>query len=199
MGPDAVTPETLTAVTLDLFVWGQALLTSLLRPWNAYQLLIALGVFGTAHLLASFIKPRMHEWMRGREGWPKWRMRVLVVFHRRLRMVSFVILIWLVVLVMREITWPSRSYLLSIIANLATAWLLIAFATRLIKNALMRSIVRYGAWIWVTLSITGLADKTQNLLDSVAVTMGETRLSLWLVLQAIVIVATLLTLARMVV
>lgn len=198
MGPDAVTPETLTAVTLDLFVWGQALLTSLLRPWNAYQLLIALGVFGTAHLLASFIKPRMHEWMRGREGWPKWRMRVLVVFHRRLRMVSFVILIWLVVLVMREITWPSRSYLLSIIANLATAWLLIAFATRLIKNALMRSIVRYGAWIWVTLSITGLAEKTQNLLDSVAVTMGETRLSLWLVLQAIVIVATLLTLARIV-
>ena len=198
MGPDAVTPETLTAVTLDLFVWVQALLTSLLRPWNAYQLLIALGVFGTAHLLASFIKPRMHEWMRGREGWPKWRMRVLVVFHRRLRMVSFVILIWMVVLVMREITWPSRSYLLSIIANLATAWLLIAFATRLIKNALMRSIVRYGAWTWVTLSITGLAHKTQHLLDSVAVTMGETRLSLWLVLQAIVIVATLLTLARIV-
>lgn len=198
MGPDAVTPETLTEVTLDLFVWVQALLTSLLRPWNAYQLLIALGVFGTAHLLASFIKPRMHEWMRGREGWPKWRMRVLVVFHRRLRMVSFVILIWMVVLVMREITWPSRSYLLSIIANLATAWLLIAFATRLIKNALMRSIVRYGAWTWVTLSITGLAHKTQHLLDSVAVTMGETRLSLWLVLQAIVIVATLLTLARIV-
>ena len=198
MGPDAVTPETLTEVTLDLFVWVQALLTSLLRPWNAYQLLIALGVFGTAHLLASFIKPRMHKWMRGLEGWPKWRMRILVVFHRRLRMVSFVILIWLVVLVMREITWPSRSYLLSIIANLATAWLLIAFATRLIKNALMRSIVRYGAWIWVTLSITGLAHKTQHLLDSVAVTMGETRLSLWLVLQAIVIVATLLTLARIV-
>jgi small-conductance mechanosensitive channel len=198
MGPDAVTPETLTEVTLDLFVWAQAFLAGLLRPWNAYQLLIAFGVFGAAHLLASAIKPPMHEWMRGREGWPKWRMRVLVVFHRRLRMVSFVVLIWLVVLVMREITWPSRSYLLSIIANLATAWLLIAFATRLIKNALMRSIVRYGAWIWVTLSITGLADKTQNLLDSVAVTMGETRLSLWLVLQAIVIVATLLTLARIV-
>lgn len=198
MGPDAVTPETLTEVTLDLFVWVQALLTSLLRPWNAYQLLIALGVFVAAHLLTAVIEPRMHEWMRGREGWPKWRMRVLVVIHRRMRMASFVLLIWLVVLVMREITWPSRSYLLSIIANLATAWLLIAFATRLIKNALMRSIVRYGAWIWVTLSITGLAHKTQDLLDSVAVTMGETRLSLWLVLQAIVIVATLLTLARIV-
>lgn len=198
MGPDVVSPETLTEVTLDLYVWATTFLTSLLRPWNAYQLVIALGVFATAHLFAALIKPRMHEWMRTREGWPKWRMRALVVFHRRLRMVFFVLLIWLVVFVMREITWPSRSYLLAIIANLAAAWLLIAFATRLIKNALMRSIVRYGAWIWVTLSITGLADKTQNLLDSVAFTMGETRLSLWLVIQAIVIVATLLTLARII-
>lgn len=198
MGPDVVSPETLTEVTLDLYVWATTFLTSLLRPWNAYQLVIALGVFATAHLFATLIKPRMHEWMRTREGWPKWRMRALVVFHRRLRMVFFVLLIWLVVFVMREITWPSRSYLLAIIANLAAAWLLIAFATRLIKNALMRSIVRYGAWIWVTLSITGLADKTQNLLDSVAFTMGETRLSLWLVIQAIVIVATLLTLARII-
>ena len=198
MGPDVVSPETLTEVTLDLYVWATTFLTSLLRPWNAYQLVIALGVFATAHLFAALIKPRMHEWMRTREGWPKWRMRALVVFHRRLRMVFFVLLIWLVVFVMREITWPSRSYLLAIIANLAAAWLLIAFATRLIKNALMRSIVRYGAWIWVTLSITGLADKTQDLLDSVAFTMGETRLSLWLVIQAIVIVATLLTLARII-
>ena len=198
MGPDVVSPETLTEVTLDLYVWATTFLTSLLRPWNAYQLVIALGVFATAHLFAALIKSRMHEWMRTREGWPKWRMRALVVFHRRLRMVFFVLLIWLVVLVMREITWPSRSYLLAIIANLAAAWLLIAFATRLIKNALMRSIVRYGAWIWVTLSITGLADKTQDLLDSVAFTMGETRLSLWLVIQAIVIVATLLTLARII-
>ncbi|OSQ46123.1 mechanosensitive ion channel family protein [Marivita geojedonensis] len=198
MDPDVVSPETLTEVTLDLYVWAEAFLTSLLRPWNAYQLLIALGVFLTAHLLSAIIKPRMHEWMRGLEGWPKWRMRALVVFHRRLRMALFVVLIWLVVFVMREITWPSRSYLLAIIANLATAWLLIAFATRLIKNTLMRGIVRYGAWIWVTLSITGLSDEAQALLDSAAFSIGDMRVSIWLVIQAIVIVATLLTLARII-
>lgn len=198
MDPDVVSPETLTEVTLDLYVWAEAFLTSLLRPWNAYQLLIALGVFLTAHLLSAIIKPRMHEWMRGLEGWPKWRMRALVVFHRRLRMALFVVLIWLVVFVMREITWPSRSYLLAIIANLATAWLLIAFATRLIKNTLMRGIVRYGAWIWVTLSITGLSDEAQALLDSAAFSIGDMHVSIWLVIQAIVIVATLLTLARII-
>ena len=198
MDPDVVSPEALTRVTADLFTWAEAMAGNLLRPWNAYQIMIAVGVFITAHLIARFVKPPMHEWMRGVEGWPKWRIRALVVFHRRLRMVLFVALIWTVVLVMREITWPSRSYLLAIIANLATAWLAIAFATRLIKNALMRGIVRYGAWIWVTLSITGLADEAQDLLDRAAFTIGETRLSLWLVIQAIVIVATLLTVARLV-
>lgn len=198
MGPEVVSPEALTEVTLDLFTWVTAFLSSLLRPWNAYQLLIAIGAFITAHLLALVIKPRMHDWMRGLEGWPKWRIRALVVFHRRIRMVLFVGLIWLVVFVLREITWPSRSYLLAIIANLSTAWLFIVFATRLIQNALLRGIVRYGAWIWVTLSITGLADETQAMLDSAAFTIGETRLSLWLVIQAIVILAALLTGARLI-
>ena len=198
MEEQAVTTEDLTEIALGSLTWAQAMVDNLLRPWNAYQILIALGVFAVAHLLSSILKPRLHSWMRTREGWPKWRMRALVVIHRRFRMILYVALIWAVVFVMGQITWPSRSYLLVIIANLATAWLLIAFATRLIKNPLMRGFVRYGAWIWVTLSITGLADETQNLLESAAFTIGEWRLSLWLILQAIVLLAALLTFARLV-
>ncbi|MFA8386109.1 MAG: mechanosensitive ion channel family protein [Pelagibaca sp.] len=198
MDPEIVLPDSLTEVTLDLFSWVEMIASTLLRPWNAYQVLIVIGIFVLAHLLSMIIKPRMHNWMRGLEGRPKWRMRALVVFHRRLRMVLFVVLIWLVVVLMREITWPSRSYLLAIVANLATAWLLIAFATRLIRNTLLRGLVRYGAWIWVTLSITGLAEDTQRVLDSLAFTIGETRLSIWLLIQAVVILAALLTCARLV-
>ena len=198
MEEQAVTTEDLTEIALGSLTWAQAMVDNLLRPWNAYQILIALGVFAVAHLLSFILKPRLHSWMRTREGWPKWRMRALVVIHRRFRMILYVALIWAVVFVMGQITWPSRSYLLVIIANLATAWLLIAFATRLIKNPLMRGFVRYGAWIWVTLSITGLADETQNLLESAAFTIGEWRLSLWLILQAVVLLAALLTFARLV-
>jgi len=198
MDQEAVTTEALTEIALGSFAWVQAFFGSFMRPWNAYQLAITLGVFLAAYLLARFVKPRMHDWMRTREGWPKWRMRVLVVVHRRLQMTFFVLLIWAVVLVMREVTWPSRSYILGIIANLATAWLFIAVATRLIKNTLVRSVVRYGAWIWVTLSITGLADEAQTLLESAALNIGESRLSLWLIIQAIVLLAALLTFARIV-
>ncbi|MFP7569423.1 mechanosensitive ion channel family protein [Marivita sp. S2033] len=198
MDSDTVTTESVTEFTLDLFAWIQGFTDSLVRPWNAYQLLIVLAVFVVAHLLASVLKPRLHDWMRTREGWPKWRMRALVIFHRRLRMILFVALIWIVIFVMREVTWPSRSYLLGIIANLSTAWLSIVLATRLIKNPVLRSIVRYGAWIWVALSITGAADDAQSLLESAAFSIGDTRLSLWLVVQAVVIVTALFTIARLV-
>ncbi|MCL3881672.1 mechanosensitive ion channel domain-containing protein [Marivita sp. GX14005] len=198
MDPDIVTTETVTEFTLDFVAWIQGFADSLWRPWIGYQIAIALAVFVAAHLLAGLFKPRLHRWMRTREGWPKWRIRALVIVHRRFRMILFVAIIWIVVALMREITWPSRSYLLGIVANLATAWLSIVLLTRLIRNPALRSIVRYGAWIWVTLTITGLADDAQDLMDRLAFNLGETRLSLWLVVQALVLVAALITVARLV-
>ena len=203
MEPDDIqtAPEALTETTdiaLNLFEQGRVFMEGLLRPWNAYQLAIALGVFVVAWLLAKIVAPRMYEWMRTREGWPKWRLRVLVVLHRRIRLILFTILMWCTVYVMREITWPSRSYLLGVIANLALAWLIIAFATRLISNRFLRSMVRYGAWIWVTLRILGVTDEAQNLLDSMAVELGTMRLSLWLVVQAAIILTVLFVGARFV-
>lgn len=191
-------PATFENILTLLWAQIEALQAYLLRPWSAYQVLIALAVFAVAHLLSKVLHPHVSEWMRAREGWPTWRMRVLVVIRRRIRMILFVALIWAVVLVMRELTWPSRSYFLGILASLATAWLFVTFATRLIGNALLRALVRYGAWIWVTLHILGLKEEAKAALDSMALHLGETRLSLWLVVQAVVMVAALVTAARFV-
>ncbi|MDJ0823154.1 MAG: mechanosensitive ion channel [Paracoccaceae bacterium] len=196
--PEELTIETLPDLLLAVQNQLSDLVDLLIRPWNAYQLAIALGLFLFAQLLAMALRPPLHNWMRSREGWPKWRMRVMVVLHRRLRMILFVALIWTTVWIMREITWPSRSYLLGIIANLATAWLFIAFAARLIVNPVLRAVARYGAWIWVTLSILGLTEETRNLLDSAAISFGQSRLSLWVVLQAALMLAILIAGARVV-
>lgn len=192
------TPGMQEAQDIALSLWEQATLfiQSLVRPWNAYQVLIVMGVFLVAYLLGKLIAPRLHDWLRTREGWPKWRMRFGVMAHRRIRLICFVALIWPVIWLMREYTWPSRSYLLTIAAELATAWLMITIITRLIVNGFVRTLVRYAAWIWVTLSITGLSDDARTLLDSAAIELGETRFSLWLMLQALVIIGTLVVLAR---
>ena len=185
-----------TTIGQGLLMQGQLFVENLLRPWNAYQVGIALAVLLLAWLLRRVLGPRLRAWMATREGWPTWRMRVMVVVHRRLRMIFFVILIWLVVWIMREVTWPSRSYLIGIVAELATAWLFVVFATRLIRSPVLRSIARYGAWIYVTLAILNLRDEAAQLLDSIGFSMGEVRFSLLLVLQAIAMLAALIAAAR---
>ena len=70
------------------------------------------------------------------------------------------------------------------------------FATRLIGNNFLRSIVRYGAWAWVTLNILGLTEETITLLDSISLNIGEFRISVWLVLQAIFILGVFFVGAR---
>ena len=180
----------------DLLIEGQAFVESMFRTWNLYQILIAIGLFVVAHILRAALGPRIRAWMAARENWPKWRMRILVVVHQRLRAIFFVLLIWTVVFVMREVTWPSRSYILSVIATLAFAWLAIAFATRLIKSQTLRKFVRYGAWTWATLQILGLLEATERLLDSIGFSMGEMRFSLLLLVQGLVILGVLIALAR---
>jgi small-conductance mechanosensitive channel len=186
----------ITEVGQSLFMQAEVFVASLFRTWNLYQVLIALGLLLASLVLRKLLAPRLHEWMRTREGWPKWRLRWLLVIHKRLGGIIFVITIWMIVFILREVTWPSRSYLLGIIATLATAWLVVTFATRLIGNPLLRTVVRYGAWIWVTLTVLGITDETEQLLDSVAVELGETRLSLWLVVQAAMILGLFFFIAR---
>ncbi len=181
-------------------LWGHAevLIDGVMRPWNAYQIGIAIGIYLAAYCIARLSDPRIRNWLRAREGWPKWRMRVAVILQRRTRLILFVLMIWPVFWLMREFTWPSRSFLLGVIANLATAWLMIALATRLIANGLLRAVVRYGGWIWATLIILDLESQARDLMDSLAVNIGESRFSIWLVLQAVVVITSLFILARFV-
>jgi small-conductance mechanosensitive channel len=183
---------------IALGLWGEMLtfLEGLLRPWNAYQVLIALGIFVIAYVAARVLGPRWQDWLRGREGWPAWRMRLGVLVHRRLRLILFVLLIWPTVLVMREVTWTSRSYLLASIAELALAWLVIAMVSRFIGNRFLRSIIRTAGWVWVTVSILGLSDEAVGLMDGIAVQMGQVRLSVWTIVQAVTILAVLFAAAR---
>jgi small-conductance mechanosensitive channel len=123
-------------------------------------------------------------------------MRILVVIHRRLRGIFFIALIWPTVLIMREVTWPSRSYLLGIFAELATALLIVTFITRLVHSPVMRTLLRYGAWAYVTLTILNIQDDAAAVLRSIGFNLGDMRVSLLLVVQGFVLVTALLVAAR---
>ena len=107
-------------------------------------------------------------------------------------------LVWGAVLVMREVTWPSRSYFLSIAGTLAAAWLLVACVTRLIRSQSLRKMVRYGACTYVTLDILGVLDEAVSILDAATLEIGAIRVSLLMLVQGAVIIGVLLAAARFV-
>ena len=185
---------------IALGLWDQFLasLEGLWRPSVGWQILIIAVLFLVAHFAAATFKPRWEGWLRSREGWPTWRMRLGILIHRRMRLMMFVAMIWPVVWGMRAVTWPSRSYLLAVVAQLAFAWLVIALISRFIGNRLLRTVVRFAGWAWVTLSILGLTEEAVAFMDAFAVSVGDMRLSLWMVVQAIAILGALFFAVRFV-
>lgn len=196
--PDGVLPEGLQSSLEGALAWASNLATIYLMPgWRLYQLLILLGLVAAAWMLKFVFEPPIDRWARSREGWPKWRLRLLVQVLRRLRLVIFALLSWGTFLIMREVTWPSRSYLIGVAATLATAWLVIAFLARLVQNPALRKLFTWAMWIYATLVALSLDDDAARILEGIALDIGEVHLSLLMVLKALVLAAVLLTLARL--
>ncbi len=196
LGPPGGQRANVQDIALDIWDLVNGFVQGLLRPWNAYQIAIILAIMVAAHILARLFGPVAHNWLRTREGWPKWRLRFLLLLHRRLRLIFFILISWPCYLIMQETTWPSRSYLIGIVASLALAWLIIAIVTRLIANGFLRKVVRYVGWTWATLILLGLTDEAQQLMDSIGFEMGQTRLSVWIIAQAVGILGVLFFMAR---
>ncbi len=82
--------------------------------------------------------------------------------------------------------------LVGIAATLTALWIVLRASTLLFRDALMARLVATTAWIVAALDITGLMGPTAATLDSAAVTIGTVRLSLLLLVKAVLIIATLL-------
>ncbi|KUP91523.1 mechanosensitive ion channel family protein [Tritonibacter horizontis] len=164
--------------------------------WRQYQVVIVLGLILAAISMRAATQARWETWARSREGWPKWRLRLLVQVLRRLTLIYFTLLSWAVYAVMREVTWPSRSYLIGAAAKLAAAWLAIALVSRFIANPSLRKFATWLMWGYATLAVFNLVDDAAAILDSVAFDIGNLHLSLLVVFKAVVLATAMLTIAR---
>jgi small-conductance mechanosensitive channel len=172
-------------------------LLSLVTPgWRQNQIFILIGLAIVAWGLHRVTGSLLDHWVRGREGWAKWQLRVIVQVKRRLGLIWFALLAFVVYLVMQQITWPSRSYLIGVGATLGAVWVGIAFAARLVRNRFLRRTVTWGLWIYATLYMLRAEDDVSLVLDDVALHVGEFRLSLLTVITAAVAIGFFFTLAR---
>src|SRR5229473_2088033 len=164
-------------------------------PWFYLQLGLILAGAGIAYGAGAAIRSRI-DMTSLAMGWPaplRLFMRVLVGSAST---AVFAVLMTLARVVMLTSTWPSRSYLLSVAANLAFAWLIIRLVTSVIRNEFIVRLVSLSAWLVAALSILGQLDPTIEALDSVSVVLGGLRLTPLLLIKLAVLLAVALWLTN---
>lgn len=176
----------------DIFgsIWNdlESFVRLALQPRGRYQILMIVGCFAAAHFLAKLINPRVDKWMHSLRGMRPTQLRFIIAVGRRMRAILFALLLWAITLILREITWPSWSYILTLAANLATAWAVVTITSRVIRNKLVRKIVRWAVLLFITFNIIGAMDEVSSILDSVALGIGDFRLSMLMVVKAVLTV-----------
>lgn len=144
--------------------------------WFYLQLGLVLAGAGIAFALSAGIRARVDLSTLG-IGWPiplRLFMRVMVTSTAT---ALFALLMTVTRVVMVMMTWPSRSYLLSVAAKLAFAWLVIRLITSVIRNTFIVRLVAISAWLVAALSIIGQLQPMIDALDSFSVVLGGLRLT----------------------
>jgi small-conductance mechanosensitive channel len=104
---------------------------------------------------------------------------------------------WLIlVFAIQAIAQLGGEYrLIGIAASLTVLWIVIRASALLLRDPLLARAVAVIAWIIAALDIMGLLPATTAALDDLAITIGTLRISLLLVIKAVLVVAILLWIA----
>src|SRR5262245_58513215 len=90
----------------------------------------------------------------------------------------------------------NRPYgLVATAATLVAAWIAIHLASHFVKNPIWAKLFAWVAWTIAALSILGWLDPAIALLDSMAVQMGQLRISLYTVVKSTLALAVLMSVA----
>ncbi|MBB4172186.1 mechanosensitive ion channel domain-containing protein [Rhizobium sp. BK538] len=173
---------------------GYWLQTVVLNEWTVYQAVVVVAGYLFCGFLAKRIEPALETRARTIKGNPD-LLRVIIAFMRRLRWLFLIVWLWIADVILSRFGWPSYRWLVGIALTLVAAWFVIAVLTRIIRNQMLARVVAVAGWFYFALYALGLDQAILTALDGVAVNLGAARLSMLLVLKAIVLSAALVWLA----
>ena len=122
-------------------------------------------------------------------GWPGRLRRFMRVLVGSAPIAVFAALVSLLGILMRGTELGGSVWLLLATAQLALAWLAIRLVTSAIRDPLLVSLVSLLAWCVAVLGIVGQLQTVSAALDSVAIVLGDLRLSPLLVIKLVVLLA----------
>ena len=182
---DQLLLQTLKEFWVHLDQWITAYV---LVPGNLVQAALILLLFGVSGFFARPLK-RAFEFLRLR-----FHLERLVQEGAPLsRPIAWGILQWLSVLVATGA--GLGYYLLKISATLITAWVLIRFVVRLVKDKMLAHTLAWIAWILAALNILDLREPTARLLQQATLSVGSTTISLYQVIASTILLVAFLSIA----
>jgi small-conductance mechanosensitive channel len=169
-------------ITEFLLAAARSLGAEVTSPWFYLQLGLMLVAGGIAVAAGAMVRVRV-DITNVAMRWPVPLRRSLRVLLDSAPTAVFAAMMMLARVIMLSSTWPSRSYLLAVAANLAFAWLIIRLVTSVIRNAFIVRLVSLSAWTIAALSILGQLQPAIEILDSASVVLGDLRLTPLLLLK----------------
>ncbi len=157
--------------------YNQALAWLLNEVLVLSTLVQAIVVVAALVVALIFVKP-LRAWIEHaleRHAGHPYRSRFLAASKLVVFPTLWLIVVWLSVLVAHGAGWPL--HLLESTASLLTAWVLIRLTSQLVRDKAWAQFVAVTLWTVAALNILDLLDPTIELLDSLAVTFGELRVS----------------------
>lgn len=176
---------------------GSWMRTVLLNEWTFFQLALIVAGYLLCGLLARRIEPVVEARARTIKGNPD-LLRVIIAFMRRLRWLFLIVWLWIADAMLLRFGWPSYRWLVATALTLAAAWFVISVLTRIIRNQTLARVVAITGWTYFAAYAVGLDRVILTTLDGVAFNLGAVRLSLLLVLKAIILSFALIWLAVLV-
>jgi small-conductance mechanosensitive channel len=116
-------------------------------------------------------------------GWPPFARRIARALADNIGTLIFMLELLVLRAALQELAAPAGIDLLGVAINLATAWVVIAVLSSLIRNPLAYRAVAVSAWTIAALSILGLLDPVDKALDSAAIVIGGLRITALLALK----------------
>jgi small-conductance mechanosensitive channel len=161
-----------TAVLVQLVIVGTLLLASRLAAWR--------------------IRPKLEILVRRMDSPDHKLLRLIIVCLRRLEWIFFVVLAGIALLLMQTFAWPGSEYVVSTVLLLSLAWIVIGLLAQMIRSRTLGRMVSVLVWSYVALVLLGIEDDAALLLDAAGFSVGNFRISLFLLIKVFVFLGFLL-------
>ena len=175
------------------------------RIWFAQEIFIGQSLVNLAAVLAGLIlawlmarplRPKLSEAIASHNLEHTTSGRFLYVFEQTLTFVFATIILWLFMAAFQQL--GLKVYLIDLIESLLVAWVLIRLITSIVREVYWSRFIAITVWLIAALHILSLLKPSLALLNGIAITVGDTRLSALLFIKATIILFIMVRLALLV-